>query len=74
MSDNPIIDRFYNNSVTPSISGPGVSINLNINFPFTKLLDGLVESVKTGKMTPDQYFAMLDQYEVIIGKYRDAKL
>ncbi|MEM0142920.1 MAG: hypothetical protein QXL94_03065 [Candidatus Parvarchaeum sp.] len=78
MMSNSIISRYYgnnsSNTVMPSITGPGVAIQLNINFPFSKLLDGLVDQVKNGNLSLDAYLAMLDQYEVIIGKYRDIKV
>lgn len=53
---------------------PLINATIVIQTPFTQILDAYVEQVHNGQLTPDQYYAMLDNFSVIVEKYRGAKL
>lgn len=73
---NEYVDKWFGDPQVKAVqgSGAGISMQININIPFSKVLDGLYDQVKSGKMPPDTYYAILDQYEKIIDKYRNVKL
>lgn len=69
-----VMGKGVNANPMPMPAGAGIQMQLNINIPFSKMLGGLVDQVKSGIVSPDEYYAILDEYEKILGKFRDVKL
>lgn len=71
---NPVIDKFYKSNITTGKKGASIAVDLHIEVPFTKLMEGLVANLRAGAITPDQYYGILDMYEHDLEVYRNIKV
>lgn len=71
---NPIIDKFYGKgyqgSLAPSRNAAGIEMNVHIEVPFHTVMDKLVSQVKSGVISQEVYYAILDNYQKVLDKYR----